>query len=188
MKQIYNKIKEQPQKFGDFVLSPFISRDEESRKKIFHSLKARAKQKRNAVEKLADWITSKLGSMSFLILNSILFVFWLLVNTDHFFGLVKPFDPFPFGLLTTAVSLEAIVLSIIVLISQNRGSRIDDIREEVHLQVNVIAEQEITKIIQMLVTLMQHQGIDVSKDPELKHMLHQINTDRLEKRFEKEID
>ena len=52
---------------------------------------------------------------------------------------IKPFDPYPFGFLTMVVSLEAIILAILVLISQNRASRVDDIREEIDLQVNIIA-------------------------------------------------
>ena len=100
---------------------------------------------------------------------------------------VKPFDPFPFGLLTMVVSLEAIILAIAVLISQNRAAKIDDLREEVHLQINVIAEHELTKVMEMLITLLEKEGVDVSDDPELKQMLKPTDVGKLQKMVEQQI-
>ncbi len=119
----------------------------QSSRKIIKSLKAKANAKRTIFEKFADFSTSVAGSFSFLLLNLLWFLGWILINTNTISvpGIVA-FDPFPFGLLTMIVSLEAIALAILVLISQNRASKIDDIREEIDLQVNVTAEQEITKI------------------------------------------
>lgn len=168
------------------VLSPFIKEEMQNRKQIYRSLKARANQKRTAWERAADYFASIFGSITFLVLNVIWFSVWILVNTGHFFGL-RTFDPFPFGFLTMVVSLEAIVLSIIVLISQNRNSRVDDLREEVHLQVNVVAEQEITKIIKLLSVLLEKNGVDISQDKELARMLRPLQAQDLEKDLEKEI-
>jgi uncharacterized membrane protein len=95
--------------------------------------------------------------------------------------------PYPFNLLTTAVSLEAIFLAISVLISQNRSARVDDIREELHLQINLIAEKEITKIMKMTAMLLEKHGVDVSNDPELKKLLKPVIESELEKKLEKEI-
>lgn len=154
---------------------------------MYRTLKARANQKRTAYEKIADYISTVVGSFTFLVLNAIWFCVWILINTDNFFGIFTVFDPFPFGFLTMIVSLEAIVLSIIVLISQNRNSRVDDLREEVHLQVNVMAEQEITKIIKMLAKLSEKNGIDISQDRELQMMLKPLQAQNLEKNLEEEI-
>jgi uncharacterized membrane protein len=111
---------------------------------------------------------------------------WLIINIGWIPGIV-PFDPFPFGLLTTIVSLEAIFLAIIVLISQNRGSNISEIREEVDLQMDVITEHELTKSIEMLALLLEKNGIDFSQDKELHRMLKPTNLQKIEQALEKEI-
>jgi uncharacterized membrane protein len=72
---------------------------------------------------------------------------------------VPVIDPFPYGLLTTVVSLEAILLSIFVLISQNRMSRAADRRTHLDLQINVLAEQEITAVLKMVREIHDHLGI-----------------------------
>ena len=114
------------------------------------------------------------------------FVFWILVNTNQI-ETISPFDPFPFSLLTTIVSLEAIILAIFVLISQNRNSKVDDLREETHLQINLIAEKEITKLMKMMEILLEKQGVDLSQDPELKKLLKPISEEEIEEKLKKEI-
>lgn len=138
------------------------------------------------MERIADYMTSNLGSTTFLLVNIIFFIFWVLINTNQIKS-VPPFDPFPFSLLTTFVSLEAIILAIVVLISQNRTVKVDDLREETHLQINLIAEKEITKLMKMLAILLEKQGVDLSQDPELKKLLKPISEEEIEKRLEKEI-
>ncbi|MEK7071623.1 MAG: DUF1003 domain-containing protein [Patescibacteria group bacterium] len=167
-------------------LRALFGENEEPRRKIFRSIKAKADAKRTTVERMADWMTSHFGSITFLLLNVFVFLVWILINTNQIKG-ITAFDPFPFGLLTTIVSLEAIFLAIFVLISQNRNSKVDDLREETHLQVNLIAEKEITKLMKMLAILLERQGVDLSQDPELKKLLKPISEEEIEKRLEKEI-
>lgn len=100
---------------------------------------------RTVVQKSADWIADFSGSMPFLMGNAILFLVWIVLNIDIIPGL-KSFDPFPFGLLTMAVSLEAIFLSIFVLISQNRQAQKDRIRSDIEYDVNLKAELEIAHL------------------------------------------
>ena len=119
-------------------LRSLFGENDESNRKIFRSIKAKADAKRTVMERTADWMTSSFGSMTFLSLNVSLFIVWIFVNTGQI-GSITPFDPFPFSLLTTIVSLEAIILAIFVLISQNRNSKVDDLREETHLQINLIS-------------------------------------------------
>jgi uncharacterized membrane protein len=160
--------------------------DGPTRKRIFRSMKAKADAKRTFLEKLADVMTSKFGSNTFLIINAFVFVAWVLINTNQIKG-VQAFDPFPFSLLTTIVSLEAIILAIFVLISQNRTTKIDDLREETHLQLNLISEREITKLMKMMVLLLEKNGIDLSQDPELKKMIRPVSEEEIEKMLEREI-
>ena len=167
-------------------LRALFGENEEPRRKIFRSIKAKADAKRTTVERMADWMTSHFGSITFLLLNALVFVLWILINTNQIKGLAA-FDPFPFSLLTTIVSLEAIILAIFVLISQNRNAKVDDLREETHLQINLIAEKEITKLMKMLAILLERQGVDLSQDPELKKLLKPISEEEIEKRLAKEI-
>ncbi|MDP2789352.1 MAG: DUF1003 domain-containing protein [bacterium] len=167
-------------------LQTLFGENEEPRRKILKSIKAKADAQRTIPEKLADWTTSLFGSMTFFILNMLLFVLWILINTNQI-KVIPPFDPYPFNLLTTFVSLEAIILAIFVLISQNRNSKVDDLREETNLQINLIEEKEMTKLMKMLAILLEKQGVDLSQDPELKQLLKPISEEEIEKRLEKEI-
>ncbi len=167
-------------------LASLFKKHEESKRKIFHSFKARANFKRTLIEKIADYMTSSFGSMTFLFFNVLLFTFWILINTNYI-KVIPVFDPFPFSLLTMIVSLEAIILAVFVLISQNRSLKVDDIREETHLQIDIISEKEITKIIKMLTILLEKNGIDLSEDSELKKLLKPVSEVEIEKKLEKEI-
>jgi uncharacterized membrane protein len=150
------------------------------------SVKGRADQKRRLSERVADALTLGFGSMAFLVLNVVWFVVWIVINVGLIPG-IEPFDPFPFGFLTMVVSLEAIALAIIVLMSQNRAAKIADLREEVDLQVDMMAEQELTKVLEIVVMLAKKQGIDLSHDRELHHMLKPSDHDKIEQAMEQEV-
>jgi uncharacterized membrane protein len=94
--------------------------------------------------RMADWIAWFSGSMPFLAINTAWFAGWIIINT--FDVGIRQFDPYPFGLLTMIVSLEAIFLSIFVLISQNRQSEKDRVRSNIDYEVNVKAEMEIAQL------------------------------------------
>ncbi|HSR89545.1 MAG TPA: DUF1003 domain-containing protein [Candidatus Udaeobacter sp.] len=129
--------------------------------------------------RLADFLTGYFGSIWFLIFHFIFFPSWLIINAGLIPNL-KPFDPFPYGLLTTIVSLEAIFLSIIVLISQKRSNEIDELREEIDLQINIQAENEVTKIINMLDKIHNHLGLSSADDKELAIMKERTNLNRIQ--------
>lgn len=151
------------------------------------SLQGRANAKRTPLEKTADWLTKHLGSMTFLLINLIWFLFWILLNIEVFPGLV-PFDPFPFSFLTLVVSLEAIGLSIIVLMSQSRAAHVADVREEMDLQMDVITEQEITKLLELTKQLAEREGLDLSNDKTLHEMLKQIDVGKIQRVLERQMD
>lgn len=96
------------------------------------------------LQRVADWIAWFSGSMMFLLLNGIWFISWITINTLPV-G-VPAFDPFPFGLLTMIVSLEAIFLSCFVLISQSRQGEKDRVRSDIEYEVNIKAELEIAHL------------------------------------------
>lgn len=101
--------------------------------------------KRTGVQKVADWIAEFSGGMPFLAINAAFFFLWIILNLEFVPG-IKAFDPYPFGLLTMAVSLEAIFLSIFVLISQNRQAVKDRVRSDIEYDVNLKAELEIAHL------------------------------------------
>jgi len=153
---------------------------------IVRSLKAKANAKRTPSEKMADWMTAAFGSFAFLVINVLWFSAWIIINVGLIPG-VTPFDPFPFGFLTMIVSLEAIILAIFVLISQNREAKIAELREETDLQVDIITEQELTKLLEMMSLLLQKQGVDISTDADLQFMLKPTDVDRLEQTLEQQV-
>jgi uncharacterized membrane protein len=106
-----------------------------------------AEDRRTAIERAADWVAAYSGSISFLILHVVIFAVWILLNTHWLPGWKPPlFDPFPFGLLTMVVSLEAIILSVLVLLSQNRQVAKDRIRGDIEYDVNLKAELEVAQL------------------------------------------
>ena len=105
--------------------------------------------RRTAVQKVADWIAEFSGSIPFLMIHVVIFALWILLNLQSV-PMAPMFDPFPFGLLTMVVSLEAIILSVFVLLSQNRHAAKDRIRGDIEYDVNLKAELEIAHLHEKL--------------------------------------
>jgi uncharacterized membrane protein len=124
-----------------------------------------AEKNRTLEERLADAITDFSGRMNFVYFHVVWFGVWILLNLGMF-G-IKPFDPYPFGLLTMVVSLEAIFLATFVLISQNRLSAEADRRADLDLQIGLLTEHEITRVIRMLDAIQDKMGIENDSDLEL---------------------
>ena len=101
-------------------------------------------QRVNILDRISDWLAWFSGSMPFLISHSVWFIVWISLNT--FILGERAFDPFPFGLLTMIVSLEAIFLACFVLISQNRQAQKDKVRSDIEYEVNIKAELEVAHL------------------------------------------
>ena len=119
-------------------------------------------------ERIADAISRFAGSMAFVYFHVIWFAGWILLNLriDGF----PAFDPFPYGLLTTIVSLEAIFLSTFVLVSQNRQAAIAEQRTELDLQINLLSEYELTRVLSIVDALAKKFDLDVCDDGELQEL------------------
>uniref|UniRef100_A0A832DUV7 DUF1003 domain-containing protein n=1 Tax=candidate division WWE3 bacterium TaxID=2053526 RepID=A0A832DUV7_UNCKA len=150
------------------------------------SIEAKVRARRSRIEKLEDRVVAIFGTIEFLIFNLSLFGVWIVLNSELIPG-IKPFDPFPYIFLTTAVSLEAIILAIFVLITQNRQERINSLREEMGLQIDIITEQENTKILKILAEVLKKMGVDTTRDPELKKMLEPLNQEEIERQIESQL-
>jgi CRP/FNR family transcriptional regulator, cyclic AMP receptor protein len=120
--------------------------------------------RRTTVMKIADWISKFSGSLLFLFIHLGIFFAWIVLNVrplDH--APIGGFDPYPFGLLTMAVSLEAIVLSVFVLLSQNRQAERDRRRNDIEFDVNLKAEMQIAHM---------HRKVDEQNEAVLARLEH----------------
>lgn len=142
-------------------------------------LKAVHTSERSVMERVAVGSTRIAGSTIFLVSHLIWFAVWVAWNTGTM-G-IPAVDPFPFGLLTMIVSLEAIVLSIFVLIGQSREAKIAELRDELTLQINLRIEAEVTKNLQLVAGLYTRMGFRFSEDDELREMLKVMDTEDMER-------
>jgi uncharacterized membrane protein len=117
-------------------------------------------------QRFGDLIARSAGQMWFIVLHALWFAAWIALNCGLVPGL-RAFDPFPYQFLTFVVSLEAIFLSLFILMSQNRSNGQADARAHLDLQINLLAEQEATKMLQMLRSLCLHHGLSEGSDPEV---------------------
>lgn len=135
-------------------------------------------QKRRLGERIGDVITGVMGSMTFLTVHLVGFVLWVLINTGQL-G-IRPFDPFPFGILTLIVSAEGVLLAICVLISQNRMSRIANHRAHLNLQISLLAEQESTKLLQKVQMILDGLRLEeTTRDREVQRLSQQTHLETL---------
>ena len=132
------------------------------------ALRNRAARERGIEGKLADTVTLLSGQMAFVYIHIAWFGAWVAVNTGHF-G-IPPFDPFPYGLLTMVVSLEAIFLATFVLISQNRISEEAERRADLALQIGLLTEYEVTRLLRMLDAVQDKIGVPNDHDRELTEL------------------
>ena len=128
-------------------------------------LRAQAAKGRSVPDRIADTITWFSGSLSFVYFHVVWFGLWIALNTGK--AGMAPFDPYPYGLLTMVVSLEAIFLSTFVLISQNRLSAEADRQTELDLHVDLLTETKLTRVIKMLHEIQDQLGIECSASDEL---------------------
>jgi uncharacterized membrane protein len=143
-------------------------------------------EQRSATDRLGDAIAGFVGTMTFIIMHVIWMILWVAMNTGAIPG-VKPFDPYPFVLLTMIVSLEGVLVSTFVLMKQNRMSRRADHRDHLNLQIDLLAEKEITKMLQMQRQLCEHFGLPVARDAEAVDMSKHTAVEDLARELEEKL-
>jgi uncharacterized membrane protein len=131
-------------------------------------LERKALARRSLSARLGDVIATQAGKMWFILFHAVWFAVWLYLNMNAKSG--STFDPFPFALLTMIVSLESIFLSLFILMSQNRTGILADQRAHLDLQINLLAEDENTKMLQMLQALCEYHKLAIANDPEIESM------------------
>jgi uncharacterized membrane protein len=142
--------------------SKTMSSDELTQRNIalIAELESATQAKRTFTDIVVDQITGFCGRMLFVWVHIVWFSLWMVLNLTH----LSHFDPYPFNLLTLTVSLEAIFLSTFILISQNRAARLSERRSHLDLQINLLSEQENTKMLIILNKISEKMGI-ADSDP-----------------------
>jgi uncharacterized membrane protein len=124
---------------------------------------------RSRWDRMGDFIADFAGSVPFVLAQLLLFAIWIAINSGRF-GMT-PFDPYPFMLLALTVSLESVLLAAFVLIKQNSMSRRAEHRDHLNLQIDLLAEKEITKMLQMQRMLCERFGLnEAAEDQEVEQL------------------
>ena len=141
---------------------------------------------RTLSDRVVDAISAFCGSMAFIYVHLLWFGFWISINqlpTPHRFH----FDPYPFQFLTFVVSLEAIFLSTFILISQNRQARLGDRRNQLDLQINLLSEQENSKMLAMLEAIQNKLGI-MDSDPEVRILEESTRPEKMMQQIQRTLE
>jgi len=161
--------------------------DEITRQNIEKVLELERLTKSNGAktDRVADLITRACGSMTFVVIHVIWYGGWITANV------LLPenarIDPFPFSFLTLVVSLEAIFLSAFILISQNRQAVLSERRSHLDLQIDMLAEQENTKMLDLLEKIAGKVGVDLGDDDEIKALAEALKPEHLARQIDKGI-
>lgn len=148
---------------------------------IIKRLEDAAKQERTKSDLVAEVIANFCGSMTFVWVHVAWFGGWVVLNIIP--G-VRHIDPFPFTFLTLVVSLEAIFLSTFILISQNHDTKISERRNHLDLQINLLSEQENTRMIEMLRAIAAKVGCEIPHGPEVESLSAETNPEELAAQIE----
>jgi uncharacterized membrane protein len=147
-------------------------------------LERKALDDRTPIDRLTDAVARVAGSTPFIVLHAIWFAAWIVLNTTRF-----AFDPFPYSLLNLVVALEAVFLTSVVLMTQNHMTRLADRRSHLDLQVNLLAEQELTAMLHMLHGLCTHAGVHVAiRDERVQQLLTETDIRQIAVALDRGLD
>jgi uncharacterized membrane protein len=145
-------------------------------------LERAAKLNRSFSQRVAHAIATFCGTMTFAWVHVVWFAVWIGINV---WPGVKHVDPFPFIFLTLMVSLEAIFLSTFILISQNEETRLAERRNALDLQINLLTEQENTKMLQMLAAIGRKLDVHFEGDPDLSVLEQATRPEKLAQQIDR---
>jgi len=140
--------------------------------------------RKSRFDRVIDAVRAWAGSPLFIVIHVVWVAGWILINTQW-----RAFDPYPFSLLNLTVAIEAIVLSSFLLMAQDRMTREADRRDHLNLQIDLLAEQELTAILNVVVALAERAGIDVKNDlPEVERLRSKTDVHKIAATLEREMD
>jgi uncharacterized membrane protein len=146
-----------------------------------------ALERRSISERFADGVGVFAGSLPFVILHLVLLIAWVLVNNGTISG-ARPFDPYPFPFLGVIVAVEAVILSSFILMRQNRMMRRGERRDHLNLQVDLLAEKEITTLLQMVRAICGHMGLqNIAADKDISELSQDTSIESLSQSLEDKL-
>ena len=146
-------------------------------------IEEKAQKDRSLAEAASETIGEFVGTFWFVLIHLSLVAGWMTINSSACHN-QRPWDPYPFNMLSTIASIEAVILSAFVLMKQNRMSHIGDRRAHLDLQVNLLTEQETSMVIQMLDRVSrkleidpeaQEAAVQLSRVASLEHLVHELH-------------
>jgi uncharacterized membrane protein len=138
-------------------------------------LEREALDQQTTIDRVTAVITRVTGSAAFIVVHAVWFVTWMVLNTTR-----DTFDAYPFQLLNLVVALEAVFLTSVVLMTQNRMAQLADRRAHLDLQINMLAEQELTAMLHMLHGLCNNAGVSVSiRDERVQQLLEETDIHKI---------
>jgi uncharacterized membrane protein len=140
---------------------------------------------RTGAERVSDAIVGAIGTLAFVAGHGLVFLLWIVVNLG-WIPKAKPFDPFPFGILTLIVSSEGVFLALFILISQNRMTRVADHRAHLNLQISLLAEREATRLLQIVRGVATHLGVPAD-DQETSRLAQRTHVQTLAHELEQKL-
>src|SRR5688572_15869781 len=144
-------------------------------------------KQRSTAARIVDVSVDAVGTMPSFLLHVAVFICWILLNSGVV-PIVRPWDPFPFILLTMFVSMEGVILALFVLMKQNRMSRRAEERDHLHLQVNLLAEREITTMLRMQQRLSSHLGLaEPAEDAEIGELAEETAVEELARELKEKL-
>jgi uncharacterized membrane protein len=144
-------------------------------------------EQRSVAERFADAVGMFAGSPFFIVLHLALITAWLLINSGKI-PLIRPFDPYPFSLFAMIVAVEAVFLSSFILMRQNRMMRRGERRNHLNLQIDLLAEKEITKLIQMTRAICGKMGLEnIMADKEIRELSQNTSIESLSQTLEERL-
>ncbi len=149
-------------------------------------LERQALENRTPAEKFSDGVVSQAGRLRSVVAHALFFGLWVTWNLK-ITPLYPKFDPFPSPALITVVSLEAIFLALFILLSENRSSRRAEERAHLDLQINLLAEHESTKTLELLQALCAFHGLRQAQDPEVVELLQRTEPAMLAREIERQL-
>ena len=149
------------------------------------ALEAAEHSKASTADRLADAVTAFAGSITFVWITVLLIGGWVAWNVAA--PAQERIDPFPFPLLTLVLSIEAIFLSIFILMSQNRAARVSDKRSHLDLQLNLLSEQENTKMLLMLERIGEAVGVETLGDPDVDVLVQATEPEALSRQIDEAV-
>jgi uncharacterized membrane protein len=147
------------------------------------ALEAADQEKATTAQRVANAVSAFAGSMKFVWINALLVTSWVVFNL----AVPEPrrLDPFPFSLLTLVLSVEAIFLAIFILINQNRGAEVSEKRSHLDLQLNLLSEQENTKMLMMLEQIGHAVGAEMGSEPEARVLAQATQPEALSEQIDR---